>query len=273
MLLAALVLLSPLAQPPAPAPVIQPPPKAGLSAPAKPGPKAGGPARSTTTIKGLVEPHLALSPISGAPVRVALTFDACSGKTDRRILDTLVENRIPATLFATARWLKRNPEVVAILKAHPDLFEVENHGAMHVPAVDKPGLIYGIASAGSTEAVDAEVKGGADALAAAGFAPPRWFRGATARYTTSAMETVGTLGYRVAGFSLNGDDGASVSAATAEKRIAAAKDGSVIIAHINQPDRTAGAGVARGILKLKARGVTFVRLADAAEEAGARTGH
>ncbi|MBB4063518.1 polysaccharide deacetylase family protein [Gellertiella hungarica] len=234
---------------------------------------AGTEPKRAATMKGLVEPRLALSSEVGSPVRVALTFDACSGKTDHRILSVLVTNRIPATIFATARWLKRNPDTAALLKANPDLFEVENHGAMHVPAVDRPGTVYGIRAAGSPDAVAAEVAGGADALEKAGFPAPRWFRGATARYTPTAMEAIGTMGYRVAGYSLNGDDGASVAAATAEKRLAGARDGAVVIAHINQPDRAAGAGVARGILALKARGVTFVRLADAAEEAGGKTGH
>lgn len=227
----------------------------------------------STTIRGLVEPRLALAPFGNTEIRVALTFDACSGKTDARILDVLVKNRIPATIFATARWLRRNPETVAVLKANPDLFEVENHGAAHVPAVDRPGMIYGIPAAGSVEAVKTEAGDGARALVEHGFDAPQWFRGATARYTPSSMEEIGRLGYRVAGFSLNGDDGASVSAATAERRLAAARDGDVIIAHINQPGRAAGEGIAKGILALKAKGVTFVRLSDAAGEAATRTGH
>jgi hypothetical protein len=36
----------------------------------------------------------------------------------------------------------------------------------------------------------------------------------------------------------------------------------VVISHINQPTHAAGQGVANAILKLKARGVDFVRLAD-----------
>ena len=52
-------------------------------------------------------------------------------------------------------------------------------------------------------------------------------------------------------------------ARTAGRRIAAARDGDVVIAHINQPTHSAGEGVARGVLALKARGVHFVRLSDA----------
>ncbi len=73
------------------------------------------------------------------------------------------------------------------------------------------------------------------------------------------------MGYRVAGYSVNGDGGSLLGAAVSEKRIAAARDGDVIIAHINQPTHSAGAGVARGILDLKARGYAFVRLDDATE--------
>ncbi len=99
--------------------------------------------------------------------RVALTFDACMGQADERILSTLVRERIPATIFVTARWLKRNPAAVAVFLQNPDLFELENHGQNHIPAVDTPTLIYGIASVGSPQAVRQEVEGGAAAMVAA----------------------------------------------------------------------------------------------------------
>lgn len=224
-----------------------------------------------TTLSGLAEPRLRLEHRAGGH-RVALTFDACSGRTDERIFSMLVANRIPATIFATARWIRHNPQTVALLKANPDLFEVENHGAEHIPAVDRPGFVYGIATAGSPGAVAAEVSDGAAAIIAAGFPAPTWFRGATARYSLSAEAEIGGLGFRLAGYSLNGDDGASVSAATVEKRFAHAPDGAVILSHINQPTHAAGDGVVRGILALKAKGTTFVRLADAVELQGGTAG-
>jgi hypothetical protein len=61
--------------------------------------------------------------------------------------------------------------------------------------------------------------------------------------------------------------GASLPAASVERRIRAAKNGDVIIAHINQPKRVSGAGVAAGLLALHAEGVRFVRLDDATIEA------
>lgn len=208
----------------------------------------------------LVEPKLHVEKGGTVAPHVALTLDACSGRTDLRILSVLVEENIPATIFVTARWLKHNPQALALLKTRPDLFELENHGFNHVPAVDFPVAIYGIAAAGSTAAVEREVDGGAQAMIADGIARPHWFRGATARYSQTAIADIEARGYRIAGYSLNGDDGSLLGAGAAERRIAAAKDGDVIIAHVNQPTHAAGEGVARGLKALKARGAVFVRL-------------
>lgn len=216
---------------------------------------------------GLVEPHMHLAPVQGAP-EVALTFDACDGATDMRILDVLIANQIPATIFVTGRWIDANPKTVALLRAHPSLFEIEDHGKMHIPAVIGTARPYGLAPAGTANAVFGEVLGGAQAVQAAFGTPSTWYRDATALYSQDALRLIQAMGFKIGGFSLNGDEGASVSETTAASRIAAAQDRDVILSHINQPRRPAGAGVAKGILELKARGFRFVRLEDAAEVAG-----
>lgn len=227
-----------------------------------PGAQAVAPQPSAHVPK-LVEPrlHIASSGDRRRP-RVALTFDACMGKADERILSTLLRERIPATIFVTARWLRTNPAAVSLFRDNPDLFEIEDHGENHVPAVDFPTAIYGIAAAGSPQAVGQEVGRGADAIRAAGLREPHWFRGATAKYDASAIREIRSMGYRIAGYSLNGDGGSLLGKEETEKRIASAKDGDVVISHINQPTHAAGEGVAKAILALKAKGVQFVRLSD-----------
>ncbi|QND54151.1 polysaccharide deacetylase family protein [Phyllobacterium sp. 628] len=209
-----------------------------------------------------VEPKLYVAKGGPAAPQVALTLDACMGQTDLRILDTLVQNRIPATIFVTARWLRKNAEALAIMKAHPDLFELENHGLNHVPAIDNQPTMFGLKTAGTEAAIRTEIQGGVDAMVTASIAKPVWYRDATARYSDNAIRLIHDMGYRVAGYSLNADMGASLMAGQVEKRISAAKDGDVIIAHINQPSRAAGAGVAKGILALQQKGFRFVRLQD-----------
>lgn len=209
----------------------------------------------------LSEPRLTLPPaVAHQQPHVALTLDACTGKADQRILGALVANRIPATVFVTARWLRRNAGAVKMMLSHPDLFQIENHGARHVPAISVATRVYGIATAGSPEAVKAEVDGGRQAVIAATGRAPQWFRGATGRYDSAAMAEIRGLGESVAGYSIRADDGASLPAASVARRIGAAKDGDVIIAHVNQPERSSGAGVVTGILALKARGYVFVKL-------------
>ncbi len=219
----------------------------------------GGLAATPARAAGLVEPSLHVAKGGGTPC-VALTFDACSGNVDHRILDLLLAENITSTIFVTARWLRRNSEALRIMKERPDLFHLENHGLNHVPAVDRPETIYGIAAAGSPEAVSDEVRNGALWMEKYDIAQPHWFRGATARYSASAIAQIEAMGYHIAGYSLNGDQGASASARTAASRIAAARDGDVVLAHINHPERPAGAGVAEGVMALKKKGFSFVQL-------------
>lgn len=217
---------------------------------------------SAALAQPLLEPELRLTPQPNAPPRVALTFDACSGKTDERILQTLIDNKISATIFVTARWIRRNPQAISEIKAHADLFEIENHGAKHVPLIDFPVQVFGLKAAGSSEAVRAEIEVGATAIETAFAIQPKWFRGATGLYSASAEQTIADMGYKLAGYSVHGDGGASFSTSRTARTIGAAKDGDVIIAHINQPSKPAGAGVIEGILKLKAEGFVFVKLQD-----------
>jgi peptidoglycan/xylan/chitin deacetylase (PgdA/CDA1 family) len=212
---------------------------------------------ATPALAGDIEPRLTLP---AGDRSVALTFDACSGAVDDRILDELIADRVPATIFVTSRWLKRNAAAVARLAANADLIQIENHGDQHVPAITDRPTVFGLKTAGTLAAVSSEVAGGAAAVTEAFGHAPTWYRDASARYSRDALTLIGTLGYRIAGYSLNADVGASLPAATVAKRIAAAKPGDVVIAHINHPERPAGAGVAAGIKALVARGVRFERL-------------
>src|SRR5262245_48397764 len=115
--------------------------------------------------RDLIEPHMDFAAAPEAP-RVALTLDACMGATDQRILGTLLANQIPATIFATKLWLDANPATIKTLIAHPELFQVENHGARHLAAVIGPERPYGIRSAGTADGVYQEVMGGQEAITA-----------------------------------------------------------------------------------------------------------
>lgn len=217
---------------------------------------------------GILEPVLNVPKGGDTSPHVALTLDACTGEADQRILSALVEQKIPATVFVTARWLKRNPQSIALFKANPALFEIENHGARHVPTIDVPMAIYGLKVAGSPQAVIEEVKGGEEAIVAGFGNEPKWFRGAGAVYTKSSMAEIEALNQKIAGYSIAGDGGATYSAKRTAETISAAHDGDVILAHVNQPKKPAGAGVVEGIVKLQSKGFVFVKLDQAEADYG-----
>jgi len=163
---------------------------------------------------------------------VALTFDGCPGGFDDRIASALAAACIPATLFLTDVWMRRNPA----------------------------GTLYGLPVAGDLATVRQEVQGGADAIQAATGTAPRWYRAAAARYSPAVLPVIRDMGFAIAGFSLAADLGASLPAHAVEARIAAASNGDVVLAHINQPHRPSGAGVVAGVLALQRRGARFVQL-------------
>jgi peptidoglycan/xylan/chitin deacetylase (PgdA/CDA1 family) len=217
-------------------------------------------ASATAAPDRLVEPRIRLRDRPPGDLPVAVTLDACGGGFDTRIAEALVEAQIPATVFATETWLRRNAAALGFLLAHPAIFGLENHGARHVPAVLGARSIFGLQAAGDMAAIRQEVIQGAAALHDAAGVTPRWFRGATGQYSPAALPEIAALGFAVAGFSLNADDGAQLPAVAVAARIAAARPGDIILAHLNQPGRGSGPGVAAGLRALQARGARFVRL-------------
>jgi peptidoglycan/xylan/chitin deacetylase (PgdA/CDA1 family) len=209
------------------------------------------------------EPRHRLSAAYGEQA-VALTLDACSGGTDQKLLEFLVAQRIPATLFLTRRWIVRNAPAVAFIKAHRELFAIENHGARHLAAVLGEGrAMYTVPGVGDLAGLRDEMQGGAQAIAAAFGSAPRWYRGATARYDREALAEIARIGFGIAGYSVNADQGASLPRAQVVQRMLAARAGDVIIAHMNHPNAATGAALMETLPQLKARGLKFVKLSDA----------
>lgn len=213
-----------------------------------------------------VEVHQELAlPAGAADKVVALTLDACGGGFDADLIGFLVEHRIQTTIFATRRWIRRNPQAVALLKAHADLFDIEDHGANHIPAViGTDRNVYGLAGVADMKQLRREVSGGADAVKAATGIAPRWYRGATGEYDPDALKAIAAMGYKVAGFSVNADNGATLSQKQIVGRLNKVRSGDIIIAHMNRPASDTGRGMAQGLQRLLDQGFHFVKLNEAA---------
>jgi peptidoglycan/xylan/chitin deacetylase (PgdA/CDA1 family) len=196
---------------------------------------------------------------------LALTLDACGspkGKgVDQLLLDFLVQQQIPATLFINARWIDANPQLFRQLAANP-LFEIANHGMWHKPASLNGRSIYGIDGTKNARELVQEIELNARKIEDITGKRPRYYRSGTAYYDEYAVQISQQLGHEVIGFSVLGDAGASYSAAQVKSAMLSSKAGDIIIAHMNHPEAGTGTGIMTAIPELKKRGFRFVRLSD-----------
>jgi peptidoglycan/xylan/chitin deacetylase (PgdA/CDA1 family) len=198
--------------------------------------------------------------------QIALTFDACGGPGgsgyDRALIAFLRAREVPATLFLNSRWIDANPAAFHRLAAEP-LFEIANHGTRHRPLSVTGRSAYGIPGTRDAGEVYDEVAGNRAKLTRLLGTPPRFFRSGTAYCDDVAARIVTDLGERVAGFSVNGDGGATFTPEQVRTTVAAAPGGSVVICHMNHPEGGTARGIAAAVPHLLATGHTFVRLSDA----------
>ncbi len=196
---------------------------------------------------------------------LALTLDACGSAKgrgiDSRLMDFLVREQIPATLFINARWIDANPELFKKLAAN-QLFEIANHGTWHKPASLNGRSVYGIPGTRDAAELVAEIEQNARKIEALTGRRPSLYRSGTAYYDEMAVKIANDLHHQVAGFSLLGDAGATFSAAQVTSALLKARPGDIALLHMNHPESGTAAGIIAAVPELKRRGFRFVRMSD-----------
>ena len=192
---------------------------------------------------------------------VALTFDACGpdGGYDAALIDFLIARSIPATLFLNGRWIDKNPGIFQKLASNP-LFEIANHGTRHKPLSVTGRSVYGINGTRNIAEVVAEVEINARKIESLTGIRPRFFRSGTAFYDDISVKIANRLGHEVAGYSVLGDAGATYSRAQVKKALLSAKQGDIILLHMNRPKGMTAEGTKDGVQELLAKGYRFVKL-------------
>ena len=195
---------------------------------------------------------------------VALTLDACGGSIkssgyDKDLIGFLVANHIPATLFINSRWIDSNPKLFDELSKNP-LFEIENHGTRHMPLSLNGLSAYNIAGTKNADEVKEEVLGNHEKVKLLIGRSMKFFRAGTAHYDDESVQIVESLGYKIVGFNINADAGATYNAVQIQKEMAKVSKGDIIIAHMNHPESHNAQGLSKAIIKLQRDGWKFVTL-------------
>ena len=193
---------------------------------------------------------------------LALTLDACDASengVDRKLINFLQKNKIPATLFLNKRWIEKNYDEFMHLSTNP-LFEIENHGLYHKPASVNGNSIYGITGTSDIFMLYDEVVKNADYIENLTGKRPKFYRSGTAYYDDVAVKIIRDMGFFIGGFSILGDMGATLTARKVETALLKSKPGDIIICHMNKPKSGTADGLISVIPKLMAKGYRFVRL-------------
>ena len=196
---------------------------------------------------------------------IALTFDACGGKHglgyDQKLIDYLIEEEVPATLFINGRWIDENQDLFLCLSQN-ELFEIENHGYAHKPLSVNGKSVYGIEGTQSISEIIDEVWKNARKIEELTGRRPLYFRSGTAYYDEVAVKVIRELDEKPVNFNILGDAGAKYTKAQMVKSAKGAKNGSIILYHMNHPESETAEGIMEVVPMLREKGFEFVLLKD-----------
>jgi peptidoglycan/xylan/chitin deacetylase (PgdA/CDA1 family) len=194
---------------------------------------------------------------------IALTFDACGGRSDgynKDLIDYLRAQKIPATLFITGLWIDKNKEAFADLAKDP-LFEIENHGLLHLLCSSEGRGMYGVSGTSGLGGVIDEIELGARKIEALTGHRPVFFRSATAFSDDLSRRVAGRLGMEVISYSILAGDAKRLSAKRMNRNIlSGARHGAVVLMHFNHPEWPVKQALELAVPELRARGFNFAKL-------------
>jgi peptidoglycan/xylan/chitin deacetylase (PgdA/CDA1 family) len=198
---------------------------------------------------------------------IAFTFDACGGKNgnkyDKELIDYLHNEKIPATLFVTGKWIDSQFSVFIDL-SRDTLFEIENHGLNHKPCSTDGKSVYDIKGTSDIGEAFDEIEANARKIEALTGHRPRFYRSATAFIDEVCVSMAARLGISVVSYQvLSGDAVPFAPDSMIEENVLKnIKPGAIVIMHFNHPEWNTKEAIQKIIPKLRDMGYTFVLLKD-----------
>jgi len=187
---------------------------------------------------------------------VALTFDACEGRTpaffDAAIGDYLLAEKIPFTIFVTGRFARHNQDALKRLAAL-DFVEIENHSLDHDNHMERM----------ADAAIRHQIEDNDKLLFEITGRHTHYFRFPAGNYDERGLRIAEGLGYRVVHWSFpSGDPAREVTAhKMTDWVLSQTKPGAILIFHINGRGWNTAAALPGIVAELKRRGYGFTTLA------------
>ncbi len=202
-----------------------------------------------------VRPHV-VSHGNLSEKKIALTFDACSTHApshyDERITKVLVETQTPATIFLGGKWMEDEPAQTKYLSSLP-FIELENHTFFH-PHLTKL----------SDEQIRNELHRTQEAMYTLIGRQPTLYRPPYGEYNERVEKIAASLGLTTVEYSLaSGDPDPHFTKDVLINYVTKmARNGSIIVMHINRRGWHTAEALPEIIARLRARGFTFVTVND-----------
>lgn len=193
---------------------------------------------------------------------IALTFDACStvkpSHYDERITKILIDTKTPATLFLGGKWMEDEAEPTKYLSRFPQ-FELANHTFLH-PHLDKL----------SDELIRRELRRTQEVMDSLTGKQATLFRPPYGEYDERIIRIAAEMGLTTIQFDLaSGDPDPHF---TKEKLIdyvtSMARNGSIIVMHINRGGWHTAEALPEIISSLRNRGFTLVTVSEMLNQEG-----
>jgi peptidoglycan/xylan/chitin deacetylase (PgdA/CDA1 family) len=188
--------------------------------------------------------------------KIALTFDACptgrEDEYDEKVVDILIREKVPATLFLSGRWVEKNEDVVKSLAANPQ-FEIANHAFWHPHLLEK-----------DDERILRELKRTQDIIRKVAGKRPKYFRPpfgeVDERLARLAAEAgLVTVQYDIA----SGDPDPDLSAKRIIRGVVGeAKGGSIVVFHMNENGARTAEVLPEVIKQLREKGFELVTVGE-----------
>ncbi len=186
---------------------------------------------------------------------IALTFDACETKNqsvfDKKILDYLVSEEIPFTIFVSGKFAWRNSSELAQLSKNY-FIEIENHSLNHLQHMEKLNEVNVRKEVVECEKIITNITG----------RKPVFFRFPAGNFDERTLKIIEDLGYQVVHWRFpSGDPDKRITSERLSKWVLGmVKKGDILIFHINGRGYNTGEALPRIVQQLRQKGYRFTRL-------------